>query len=124
MTHPKRALALAGQAATLAALVFSGLAVQASPSPSAPSTTGAGAAAKPSLSPSAPIAPKPSAPRAGGNAGNLGNQLLKAPSPSALVKPNTSQAATQATAATAAQADRLPPDPTFTAAGSKLGQLP
>jgi len=100
-------------------LVFFGSApaASASPTPAAPATTGAGAAARPSMSPSAPIAPKPSAPRAGGNAGNLSTSLLRAPSTQAL------QAPTAQNAAGVDALDRIPLDRTYTAPGSRLGQF-
>ena len=89
-------------------------------SPAAPATTGAGAAARPSMTPAAPIMPKPSAPRAGGNAGNLSTALLRAPSPQAL---QAAAPAGQNSAAAAKPVDAIPADATFTAPGSRLGQF-
>lgn len=89
-------------------------------SPAAPATTGAGAAARPSMTPAPPIAPKPSAPRAGGNAGNLSTALLRAPSAQALQAP---AAGGQNQASAAKPVDAIPADSTFTAPGSRLGQF-
>jgi hypothetical protein len=108
----------------VAGLAMAGLALtslteaQAVPTPGSPATTGAGAATRPAMTPSAPIAPKPSAPRAGGNAGNLSTSLVKAPAAQSL------KAKSDVTAAAAASnKDALPPDPTLTMAGSRLGQF-
>lgn len=107
----------------VAGLAMAGLALtgplKAQPGPLTPATSGAGAATRPALMPSAPIAPKPSAPRAGGNAGNITTGLVKAPAAQSLRSTGDNVQAS----ATMQNKDVMPADPTLTMVGSKLGQF-